>query len=160
MSLSTTVRLRHATGYLALKLGNEAREELALIPQSDWGRRDVLEGRLELHMAAKEWALVIGFGEQLARRYPDSESGWIHWAYALRELERVSQARDVLLEAEPQHGTRSAVLHYNLGCYHCLLGDIPTARERVRRACTMDAQFKATSLDDPDLAALWGPGPA
>ena len=61
----------------------------------------------------------------------------------------------MLLEAEPIHGA-CAVLHFNLGCYHCLLGEMDKARERVRRACRLDAEFKQSALYDPDLNAIWG----
>lgn len=96
------------------------------------------------------------FRAAVARRFPDVEQGWIHWAYALRELQLVEKAREVLLEAEPLHGEKSAVLHFNLGCYYCLLGEHETARDRVSRACRMNAKLKAEAVDDPDLAALWG----
>ena len=87
-----------------------------------------------------------------------SESGWIGWAYALRELNRVEEARAVLLDAEKYHGTNSAVLHYNLACYDALLGALKNARARLEKACRMDAQFKITAREDPDLVALWEPG--
>lgn len=48
------------------------------------------------------------------------------------------------------------LLHYNLGSYHCLLGEMHETRERIRRACRLDAEFKKTALDDPDLTAIWG----
>lgn len=132
-----------------------ARSELALIPQADWARQDVIEARIALHMAAKEWELMAGFGQQLARRYPDVAQGWIHWAYALRELQLIKKARDVLTEAEPLHGQASSILHYNLACYLCLLGDTGAARERLRTVNRMDATLGTAAQDDPDLAALW-----
>ena len=61
----------------------------------------------------------------------------------------------MLLKAEAIHGENSAILHYNLACYACQLGDIEEAKSRLSTACKMDPQFKATALDDPDLEAMW-----
>ena len=74
----------------------EATEELALISPADAAHPDVLGVRIELHTEKKQWDFVIGYGEQLARRHPDKDTGWIAWAYALRELNRVEEAKAVL----------------------------------------------------------------
>jgi hypothetical protein len=86
---------------------------------------------------------------------PGEERGWIAWAFALRELGRVAEAKGVLLRAEPLHGTRSAVLHYNLGCYHCLLGETAEARGRLATAFRMHPPFRDEALEVPDLEAMW-----
>jgi hypothetical protein len=70
--------------------------------------------------------------------------------------EWVKEAQDVLLKAEPLHGKKNSVLHYNLACYACLLGDMKEARQRLEIACKMDDKFKASALDDEDLRALLG----
>ncbi|MFM8336403.1 MAG: TPR end-of-group domain-containing protein, partial [Opitutaceae bacterium] len=80
--------------------------------------------------------------------------GWIHWAYALRELGRIEQALAVLQEAEPLH-PKVGVIHFNLACYHCLLGDLPAAKRRLERACRIKPDWKKTALEDPDLKGLW-----
>jgi Flp pilus assembly protein TadD len=98
---------------------------------------------------------VVGLAGELARQAPGQERAWICWAYALRELQRTAEARDVLLQAEPQHGAKCAVLHYNLGCYYCLLGDRATARKRLKRAFALEPEFKRHALEDRDLEAMW-----
>jgi hypothetical protein len=45
---------------------------------------------------------------------------------------------------------------FNLACYYCLLGDDAKARERLRKACKMEKQWKTSALDDPDLKAIRG----
>ena len=106
-------------------------------------------------MAKKEWLMVAGFGEQLARRYPENRHGWISWAYALRALNRIEEAKAVLLEAELLHGAECGLLHYNLACYYCLLGDQTEANRRLRVACKMGKKWKEIALDDEDLKAMW-----
>ncbi len=156
MHNDTPRHLRYASGYIALNLLNEASDELEAIAFEDRLAAPVLGVRVELHMAAKHWDMVVGIARELTRQTPDHERGWICWAYALRELNRVQEALDVLLEAEPLHGEKVAVLHYNLACYYCLLGNLEAARERLRRACQMHEPLKKDALEDPDLEAICG----
>lgn len=148
------LRAQFIRAYLELDMLADAREELAQFTTEERTRLDVLDAGLEFATRLRDWAQVVDLGEKLARGFPEFEGGWIGWAYALRELQRIEEARAVLLEAEPLHGKRSAVLHYNLACYHALLGELDIARERLRRACKLAPKFKQEALADPDLAAL------
>ena len=154
---NATVRhLRHAAGFLGLGMLNEASAELEAIDGDDRLAQEVMVVRSDLYQQTKHWDLLAAVARELTRRSPDYEKGWIDWAYALRAMKRIAEAKAVLLGAEPIDGKKSAVLHFNLGRYWCLLGELDEARERVRTACRMDAQFKAKALDDLDLKALWG----
>lgn len=155
MHKDTPRRLRHADGYTELGMLNEASDELEAIAFEDRLSAPVLTARLKLHMEAEHWETVIGVGSRLAQMTPELKEAWINWAYALRELNRVEEAKAVLLKAEPIQGEKCGLLHYNLACYLCLLGDIAGARERLQRACKMDKQWKAAALEDPDLERLW-----
>ena len=150
----TRRRIRHALGYVGLEMFEAARAELAAVSAAEQSLPAVRAAQIDLHMATKEWPAVVEIGRALARQHPECENAWIGWAYALRELQQVTDARDVLLEAESHHGDTSAVLHYNLACYDALLGAIASARTRLARACRMDERFKEASEDDPDLHAL------
>jgi len=147
--------LEYASGYLALGLLDEASDELEMIEGDDRMSADVMRLRVDLYTQAKEWDLLLAVAKALARIDPDDEQGWISWAFALRELERVPEAQEVLLKAEPIHGQSSATLHYNLACYACLLGNMEEAKSRLSTACMMDAENKTDALDDPDLKAMW-----
>lgn len=153
--LSTRRRVRYARGYLGLDMLREARAELEAIPRSGQAHPEVLAVRVDFHMAAREWETVIEVARRLAERYPENEHAWIGWAYALREVNRIEEARSVLLEAEAHHGGTSAVLHYNLACYDALLGALKSARARFAKACRMEKRFKEEGRRDPDLRALW-----
>jgi tetratricopeptide (TPR) repeat protein len=151
---ATRRRVQYARGYLALEMADEARAELDAIAARDQLLPDVQSARLDLYMVLKDWNNVIDVGHRLARSHPELEHAWIGWAYALRELNRIDEARTVLLDAETRHGATSAVLHYNLACYDALLGDLKGARARLARACRMEKRFKIESQLDPDLRAL------
>ena len=150
----TRRHLEFAAGYLALGMISEASDELEAIEGGDRLRPEVMALRCDLYLEARQWDLLLAVARELARQRPGEVKGWIGWAFALRELNRVGEARAVLLEAEPIHGKDSGLLHYNLACYCCLLGDRAAARLRLRLAGQMDRHWRAAALDDPDLQAM------
>jgi len=147
-------RVSYALGYIGLGMFAEAELELEALDPADQELPEVASVRVDLHLAARQWRAAIAVASNLAWRHPECESSWIGWAYALRELNQVEEARVVLLSAEVHHGKVSAVLHYNLACYDALLGSLESARQRLARACKLDARFKEAARDDPDLKAL------
>ena len=160
VSNATARHLRHAAGYLGLGRLNEAAAELEAIEGEDRLSVEVMAVRADLYMEAKQWDPLIAVTRELNRQRPCFGKGWIFRAYALRELNRVAEAKAVLLEAEPMHGERCEVLHYNLACYHCLLGELPEARERLRKACRMDRKWKTPpGSDPPENPASYQPPP-
>jgi tetratricopeptide (TPR) repeat protein len=153
-NISTHKRLGYAQGYLALGLVTEATEELEKI---DEGQRESIEVRavwVDLHMAEKQWETVLKAAPSICEAAPEKEGTWIAWAAALRKLQRVKEAEEVLLKAEPLHGGKSADLHYNLACYACLQGFHEDAEKHLTKACKMDKRFDGQWLSEPDLAGL------
>jgi tetratricopeptide (TPR) repeat protein len=49
---------------------------------------------------------------------------------------------------------RSAIGHFNLGCYLALSGDLEQALDEVSLACGMDETFRKLARDEADLGAL------
>lgn len=153
--IPTKRRVEYAMGYIELGLLGEAAVELDAIAFEDRFTPDVMSARVELHMASKQWESVIDYASLLTSNSPEHVNGWTAWAYALRELNRIEEARDVLLEAEPLHGGKESLISYNLACYFCLLGDLESAKKRLTKACRLDFESKETALEDTDLRALW-----
>ena len=153
--IPTSRHLQFASGYIGLGLLNEASEELEAIEGDDRLSAEVMAVRSDLYRAAKQWDLLVAVSRELARQRPEIPKGWIHWAYALRELNRIPEAKWVLLEAERIHGEKCGLVIYNLACYCCLLGDHAAAKEWLSRACKLDAHWKKAALDDEDLKAMW-----
>ena len=152
--ISTRRRLEYASGYLGLGMHRDAAAELGLIEGEAAVSAEVLHLWVALHQETKQWVALIEAATALAEVDPEEEHGWISWAYALRELDRVREAQEVLLKAEGRHGKSCAVLHYNLACYACLLGDRVDAKRRLATAIAMDAEFKCSATEDPDLQAM------
>ena len=63
-------------------------------------------------------------------------------AFALRELDRVTEAVEVLDRGVLIHGDTHPIFHYNLACYHSLLGNFKSARMCLTLACEKEASFK------------------
>lgn len=151
---STGRHLEYALGYLGLGLLNESEAELNAITAADRDTPDVLSLWLELHLAKKQWLPMLDIGRRLTELDPQQSPGWVLWSYALRELNQVETALAVLLRGKALHGDKDSIIHYNLACYYCLLGDRPNARLALTAACRMDPSYKATALDDPDLKPM------
>lgn len=153
--ISTRRHLQYAAGFIELNMFAEATKELNAIVAYERALPSVLTVWIDLHMHTCSWDNVIVVSKKLTRTSPAEDKGWVSWAFALRELNRVEEARAVLLEAMPFHGKTCDLLHYNLACYECLLGNLPAAKRHLKTATQKDKHWKEAALDDPDLEALW-----
>ena len=154
MPIPTRRHIEYAQGYLALGMPKEAEAELNAVVEHEQEQIEVLRLRVDLHLESKRWAKVLSLAPSVCKASPESEATWIAWAFALHELKRTGEAQSVLLKAEPFHGSKSAVLHYNLACYACMLGQLDEAKRRLSTASKMDQAWLQTALDDPDLQAM------
>lgn len=146
-------RLSHARGYLELGMIKEALAELDAVPKLSADDFDVRALRALVFQETKDWTSLAQAASRLVRDCPADASWWIMWAYAVRRNDSINAAEKILLEAESNH-PNEATIQYNLGCYACQQGNLPQARERVLRAITLNALFKAEALTDPDLEPL------
>lgn len=152
--IPTSKLLSYAEGFIELGLLNDAANELEKVAFEDRLTPPVLFCRIKLYMAAKQWDMVEAMAKPLVTIPNVDAAVWVHWAYAVRRLRSVSEAKDILLKAEPIYGKTCGMLQFNLACYECVLGNITEARKRLRMACKLDKQFKALALDEPDLKGL------
>ena len=82
-------------------------------------------------------------------------SQWvISWAYATRRAESIDMARLILIEALDRHPSEP-LIHYNLACYDCQLGDIPSAKKFIETALMLNPKMGQMALGDEDLEPLW-----
>jgi len=147
-------RLQYANGYLDLGMTKEASHELAAISTEDHARADVRSLHIRLYLESKSWRKMAAVSKSLTEESPENAFGWTNWAYALRELNRNKQAREVAKEALLQH-PNVAVLWFNLACYCSLLGEVQEASNHLDKAISLEKSFEAEAVDDPDLDNLW-----
>lgn len=132
----------------------EAAAELEAVPRRDRFAPAVMAARVEVHTAAGQWDVVATFARRVLKMDAENVAAWISLGCAVRRTEGVDAARQLLLTLVPRFGSKHAIIHYNLACYTCLVGEIETAKDCLAVACKMDAGFKAAALSDPDLQAL------
>ncbi|EDY81702.1 tetratricopeptide repeat domain protein [Verrucomicrobiia bacterium DG1235] len=151
--IPTSTRLSYANGYIELGLTKEAAAELDEICEADRLQDDVLSMRAKLYLETNNWEVLAAVSEQLATQSPEIPHAWVHWAYALRELNRNAEAKSVALRGLKHH-PQEAVLHFNLACYCSLLDQLPEASKYLDAAIKLDKTFKEEAKTDPDLAKL------
>jgi predicted Zn-dependent protease len=157
--ISPEKRLAYAVGYLSLDLHAEARAELVDLPPEFLTTPPPLQLRIEIAMAGNAWAEVVELAPDLVAADNAAERPWIAWAYALRELQRIPEAQEILLTGRRLITDPGPIVDYNLACYACLLGELAEARALLADVCARDPAWREIALADSDLDAL-GLGPA
>jgi Tfp pilus assembly protein PilF len=74
--------------------------------------------------------------------------------YANRRGESLEALKMILLTAlasDPEQ----PIIHYNLACYECQVGDLKTAARHLARAIQLNATFELLALEDEELQPLW-----
>ncbi|MEM9158350.1 MAG: tetratricopeptide repeat protein [Verrucomicrobiota bacterium] len=151
--IRTETRIRYANGYLDLGMLREASAELKAIDDEGQETPACIAMWNRHHLSAKRWKALSASAEQLTKIDPQEPYGWVNWAYALRELERISEAKEVAQRALALH-PKEAVLWFNLACYCCLLDKIDQAREHLKTAIDLEESFREEAKTDPDLNRL------
>ena len=146
--------LTAAEGFLELGLPLDANEELERITPETRHTTEVLVVRAQIYLKLKKWDLLQVVAKRLALVEPEKAEWQILWASATRRTDCLEAARLILLTAVESH-PQSAVMHYNLACYECQLGDVEVAKGRLRHAFKLDANLRLRALDDEDLKPLW-----
>ena len=151
-----THHLSAAEGWLELGNHHEALSELNLVSSAEQGSLEVLGLRWSISAQLKLWDECVSIATSIIELEPKNEFGWIHRSYALHELKRTSEARD-LLQPALKRFPKNETIPYNLACYECQLGDVDAARDCLRRAMKLKnpAMIKVQALEDPDLKPLW-----
>jgi tetratricopeptide (TPR) repeat protein len=150
--IPTTRHLQYAQ--IGLGMVNEASDELEAIDWDDRMNEEVLAVRVDLYSKAKNWELMADVSKHLAENYPKQSDYWMHWAFALKELDKVEEAKAVAVRGLELHPD-CALLHFNLACYLSLLGEFEPAKKHLNKACKADDRFKALAVVDEDLVGFW-----
>jgi len=138
-------------GYVELGLFADAEEELNSIDPN----LDVVDMlRCDLYSRQSKWQEMKDLAEGRARRSPDNSQWWISWAYAVRRLESVEIARDILIEARKSH-PKEPIIVYNLACYASVSENYQEARTLLDQAIALDATCKEMAAKDEDLKPLF-----
>jgi predicted Zn-dependent protease len=142
-----------AQGYLELGMVDEALAELSSMECLVAGDPELVELRLHILMQGERWAEALVEAEALLRLSPLSLPAYIHGAFALHELGRTAEARDLLLKG-PEILHKDPTYHYNIGCYEAVLGNSQSAKQSLERSFALDESYRDFAKKDPDLEAI------
>ena len=92
--------------------------------------------------------------KEIWKRHPDDPINWNNLAWVVLRAVGIKEAFEILSKAAEMF-TEDAMTNFNIGCYHCQLGEITKAKERVGKAIKLDGKFRLLALDDVDLEPLW-----
>lgn len=145
--------LRSALGWLELGAPEEALAELSRLSPRDRMRRQALELKLVAEMKGGFWNAGADTGRLLCLREPKIPRFFIHAACCLHETGDTAAARNWLMTG-PSELIDDPLFHYNIACYHAVLGEKGPARSHLRRAFEMNDQFRELAKDDEDLSNL------
>ncbi|MCH7224502.1 tetratricopeptide repeat protein [Haloferula sp. A504] len=151
--------LQIALGWLELGLPEEALQELESLSARDRMRRQALELKLAAQMKAERWNAGADTGRLLCLREPKEPQFFIQAAYCLHETGDTAAARNWLMTG-PSSLIEDPLFHYNIACYHAVLGESKQARSHLKRAISMDESLRWRACHDDDLATLgevWKP---
>ena len=137
-----------------LGLFDDAAAELDGLPAEPQGCEAVLTVRLALCQATERWAAMQAAARRLLALEPSAADWFIALAYATRRTESIEQARLILMEALDRHPLEPLV-HYNLACYDCQLGDVSSAKQFIERALRLNPSMGRRALEDEDLEPIW-----
>jgi tetratricopeptide (TPR) repeat protein len=142
-----------AQGYLELGMVEEALAELSFFQPQEINDPDLLELRLHILMQEGRWSEALLSAEELLRLNASAVPAYIHGAFALHELGRTAEARD-LLKRGPEILRNDPTYHYNIGCYEAVLGYRELAKESLKKSFALDETYRDFAKKDPDLAAI------
>jgi predicted Zn-dependent protease len=145
-----------AHGWLGLGDWSSANQELDRIRPEVCAHPSVLQARFQVYAAAKQWAMAAGIARALTVISPGNPFGWIDWAYALYESERISEARTLLLSIVDKF-PNEYLIRYSLACYSCQLGHLKEALQWLEKAVSLanSSEVKQMVQNNPDLQPLW-----
>ncbi len=148
--------LQAALGWLELGNTHEAAAELARLSPAVREHPEVLEARWRWCAAARRWEEALTVARAQVAAAPHEPTGWVNQSYALHELRRTAEARELLL-AKVAEFPKLSLIPYNLACYACQLGDLDEARRWLGRVLQLRSkeEVQRLALHDPDLKPLW-----
>jgi len=157
LSHATSLRLRAAEGWIELNLPAEALLELEAINASDRELLPVLEMFWRVYAEWHKWQPAYEVAVRLVEQFPETVSGWIDRAYALRRMKGggLAPALEALLPALKRFPLEP-VIPYNLACYCAQMEKVIEARDWLEQAMVIGDRkvLRKMALADPDLEPL------
>ncbi|MEM7203474.1 MAG: hypothetical protein AAF628_24635 [Planctomycetota bacterium] len=140
-------------GWLELGAPDQALARLRPLLESTGAREAGLFFRAKALVGLDRFGEALDCIGELRPFHRDPEWLDLTEAWCLKRTGQVAGAADCM-ERLLRRCHRSAIGHYNLGCYLALLGKTDRAIDEVSLACGMEAEFREHARTEEDLASL------
>ncbi len=145
--------LSYANGYRELGMYDNALDELSLLPEKQAYHLGALQMKLAVLIDAKDWPAAVCAAKDLTLRDAGNPSNIVNLAFATRRANSLQEAKGILLAAVERF-TKTAIIHYNLGCYACHEHEMEEAKEHLSKAFSINPAYLDTAKSDEDLLDL------
>lgn len=142
-------------GWLDLRCPDRALERLGPLLEEPKARIVALTLRVRAYVGSKRHKEAVADIEELRLAAHDPEWLDLTEAWCRKRMQDLPAAIGCMERVIARNG-KSAIGHFNLGCYLALAGDSERALDEVSIACGIDASFRDMLHDEPDLDALRG----
>jgi tetratricopeptide (TPR) repeat protein len=148
-------RAAEIEGWLDLGCPEKAITKLGPLLETAEARAAGLYLRTRALVGLERYAEALNDIEALRALNPDPDWLDLTEAWCQKRVGNV-RASVACMERLLARSPRSALGHFNLGCYLALLGDKARALDEVTRACGLDEKFRKSAATEADLASLRG----
>ena len=148
-------RAAEVEGWIELNRPDKAFDILGPLLETTGARPAGLHLRIRASVALQRHEQALTDIAEL--RNFDADPDWLDLTEAwcrkrLGQLDRAAKCMEKLV----QRSRRSAVGHYNLGCYLALLGEKDRAIDELAIACGIEDRFRREAASETDLDSLRG----
>jgi len=144
-----------AEGYLELGMLDDARQAYEQLSTPTKQSVEGLTLLMEIHRAAGNTPDLEAVAERLCVVDSDNVDRWIDLALVLSEEAMLDNARELLLEAVDRFPD-TALVHFHLARFECILGNLLVAKEHLARSKKLCPVCRVLALtDEADLLPIW-----
>jgi lipopolysaccharide biosynthesis regulator YciM len=152
---SSQMILLATEGYLELGMLDDARLEYNRLPVEAKRSAEGLSLLIEIHRADGNFADLKPLAERLCVIDSDNVDRWIDLALMLSEEAMLENARELLREALDRFPD-TALVHFHLARFECILGNLAVATEHLCRSQKLCPVCRVLALtDEADLLPIW-----
>lgn len=145
--------IKSAWGYLQLGMYEDANDSLDNLSPEFKATMEVMSLRAWVHSESESWESLREVSSFLVHEWPTECQHWIWLGYSTRRCRTVAEAESVLLDALKIH-VFEPMIHFNLACYACVMGNLDLSRVRLNSAIELNPEIRTLALADPDLEGL------
>lgn len=144
-----------AQGYLEIGMVEDALKELETLPDKEKMSNECLAVYVEIFRETGEWDRMEKIAQLLCQTDKKNVKRWLDCAFARYHLDSVESARATLLAATKRF-PNEALVHFQLACCECQLGNIAEAKKHLNESKKLCPICRVLALtDEGDLDLIW-----